>query len=88
MITKHACLDMRKSGSLPQDDCHVLRDEVNELPDNLAVVVTLRHLEGLTVEELSQRLAIKPNAARVRLFRAYERLRMSPRVIELFGWEN
>lgn len=76
-----------RSGALALADCQVLREEVESLPDNLVVVVTLRHLEGLTVEELAERLGIKPNAARVRLFRAYERLRMSPRLRQLFGWE-
>jgi RNA polymerase sigma-70 factor, ECF subfamily len=76
------------AGALAPQDCQALREVVNELPDNLSIVITLRHLEGLQVAEIAARLGLTPNAAGVRLFRAYARLRTHPRVRELFGWES
>jgi len=60
-------------------------DEVDKLPEGQATVITLRHTEQLNIEEIAARLKISPNLVRVRLFRAYERLRSSPRLRRAAG---
>lgn len=52
-----------------------LEDAIAELPDDYRLVVTLRHLEGLTYEEISTTLGWPLGTVKVRLFRARERLR-------------
>ena len=53
-----------------------------------AAVITLRHVEGLEIAELADRLGITANNARVRLFRAYEKLRAHPRVRTALGLDE
>ena len=62
-----------------------LEAAIAELPDAYRVVVTLRHVQDLSYEEISQALGCPLGTVKVRLFRARERLRtlMAP----LFGDE-
>ena len=52
-----------------------LEDAIGQLPDDYRLVVTLRHLEGLSYEEISDVLGWPLGTVKVRLFRARERLR-------------
>lgn len=52
----------------------VLRDVVGELKDADRDAVCLRFFEGLSFNEIGQRLGVKENTARMRLNRAIERL--------------
>ena len=79
-----------------RDDGHAFRDderrivfeEVHKLSERQVQVLTLLHLEGLTIAQVADRLGITINTARVRLFRAYERLRTNPRVRRALAMEN
>ena len=53
--------------------------------ESQAAVLTLRHSEQLNIEQIAGRLKISSNLVRVRLFRAYERLRASPRLRRAVG---
>ncbi|MEM7680574.1 MAG: sigma-70 family RNA polymerase sigma factor [Planctomycetota bacterium] len=68
-----------------QDEIALVLHEVDQLPESQAEVITLRFVEGLSVAELAERLGITPNAARVRMFRGYERLRANPRLRAALG---
>ena len=52
-----------------------LDEAVCELPEESRAAVVLRYFEGLSTENLAQRLKISPEAARQRLSRSVERLR-------------
>ncbi len=60
-------------------ECDEVRAQVTsrmrELPDSLREVLVLRHLEGLSVEQISQRLAIREGTVKSRHFRALAELR-------------
>ncbi len=73
---------------LDADELAVLLEAIDQLPPSQADVVTLRHVEGLEVSVLSEQLGITPNAARVRLFRAYERLRADEKVRKACAMED
>jgi RNA polymerase sigma-70 factor (ECF subfamily) len=69
------------SEGIADDERRLLLDAIERLlPDGQAEVIMLRHFEGLEPKELAAKLGIRENTARVRLFRAYERLRSDPRV--------
>ena len=67
------------------DQREIVFAAVAELPESQAAVITLRHVEGLDIADLSKRLDITPNNARVRLFRAYEKLRANENVRSALG---
>ncbi|XAL98931.1 sigma-70 family RNA polymerase sigma factor [Phycisphaeraceae bacterium D3-23] len=73
---------------MDDDQRSIVFAAVAELPESQAAVITLRHVEGLDIAELSERLDITPNNARVRLFRAYEKLRASPTVRQALGMDD
>jgi len=56
----------------------MILDEINRLPAPQALVVTLRYLEDLSIDEIAIRLGITPNTARVRLHRALTALGEKP----------
>jgi RNA polymerase sigma-70 factor (ECF subfamily) len=56
------------------DERAVMRGLIAQLPDNQAIVVTLRFYEGLDGPAIARRLGMTDNAVRVRLHRALERL--------------
>jgi len=58
-----------------------LEGAIAELPEDYRLVVTLRHVEGLSYQEIAQALECPLGTVKVRLFRARERLRalMEPR---------
>ncbi len=60
-----------------------LEDAIAELPDGYRVVVTLRHVQGLSYEEISQALGCPLGTVKVRLFRA--RARLSKLLAPLLG---
>lgn len=61
------------------DDRAYLLKLIGDLPDSQSVVVTLRFLEDLDIEQIGRRLGLTPNAVRVRLHRGLETLRRDPR---------
>jgi len=52
-----------------------LEDAIAELPDDYRLVVTLRHVEGLSYDAIARTLDCPLGTVKVRLFRARERLR-------------
>jgi len=70
---------------MDEDQREIVFDAVSELPESQAAVITRRHVEGLEIAELAERLDITANNARVRLFRAYEKLRDNPKVRSALG---
>lgn len=73
---------------MDEDQRAIVFDAVSELPESQAAVITLRHVEGLEIAELADRLNITANNARVRLFRAYEKLRANPSVRSALGLDE
>lgn len=73
---------------MDDDQRSIVFDAVAELPESQAAVITLRHVEGLEVAELADRLGITANNTRVRLFRAYEKLRENPNVRAALGLDE
>jgi DNA-directed RNA polymerase specialized sigma24 family protein len=51
-----------------------MRGLIAQLPDNQAIVVTLRFYEGLDGPAIAKKLGMTDNAVRVRLHRGLERL--------------
>lgn len=70
------------------DQRSIVFTAVASLPESQAAVITLRHVEGLEIAELAERLDITPNNARVRLFRAYEKLREDVNVRKALGMDD
>jgi len=58
-----------------RDDVRLVLEELDRLPQSQALVVTLRFLDGLEIPEISRRLGVSDNTARVRLHRALVQLR-------------
>lgn len=56
------------------DERAVMRSLIAQLPDNQAIVVTLRFYEGLDGPSIAKKLGMTDNAVRVRLHRGLERL--------------
>jgi RNA polymerase sigma-70 factor (ECF subfamily) len=52
-----------------------LERAISELPEDYRAVVTLRHVEGLSYEEIADALRCPLGTVKVRLFRARQRLR-------------
>lgn len=73
---------------MDEDQRAIVFDAVAELPESQAAVITLRHVEGLEIAELAERLGITANNARVRLFRAYEKLRENTSVRTALGLDE
>lgn len=73
---------------MDEDQREIVFDAVAELPESQAAVITLRHVEGLEIAELAERLGITANNARVRLFRAYEKLRANPSIRGALGLDE
>lgn len=53
----------------------IVRELVDELPDNYRTVLVLRDLEELATEEVAQMLGITSNAVKIRVHRARQALR-------------
>lgn len=73
---------------MDDDQREIVFAAVAELPASQAAVINLRHVEGLEIAELAERLDITANNARVRLFRAYEKLRANAAVRTALGLEE
>lgn len=52
-----------------------LEDAIAELPEDYRLIVTLRHVQGLSYDEISKALGSPLGTVKVRLFRARERLK-------------
>jgi RNA polymerase sigma-70 factor (ECF subfamily) len=53
----------------------LVRAKIDELPDNYRVALVLRDIEGLSNEELAERLGVSVNAAKIRVHRARQALK-------------
>lgn len=53
----------------------LVRAKIDELPENYRLPLVLRDLEGLSNEELAERLGVSVNAAKIRVHRARQALR-------------
>lgn len=53
----------------------LVRQHIDELPDNFRTVLVLRDIEGLDTEETARVLETTPNAVKIRLHRARQALR-------------
>lgn len=73
---------------MDEDQRQIVFDAIAELPESQAAVITLRHVEGLEIAELAERLNITANNARVRLFRAYEKLRANTSIRGALGLDE
>ena len=62
------------------DERRCILQEIGKLPVNQAVVVTLRFMEGLDLDQIAGRLGLTGNNVRVRLHRGLEKLRGSRRL--------
>jgi len=62
------------------DERRRILEEIGKLPVNQAVVITLRFMEGLELNQIAGRLGLTGNNVRVRLHRGLERLRGSRRL--------
>lgn len=80
-LHRHAASLFADTGPTPSEQ--LVRDELHarvasrmrELPSTLREVLVLRHLEGLSVEQISNRLAIPEGTIKSRHFRALAELR-------------
>ena len=52
-----------------------LLEGLGELPPELGLVLQLKHIEGLTFDQIGERLAISPNTAKTRYYRGLDKLR-------------
>jgi RNA polymerase sigma-70 factor, ECF subfamily len=57
------------------EDAMLLEQALLELKDEERELITLRHLDGLSYEELAQRLEVPPGTIMSRLYHARKRLR-------------
>jgi RNA polymerase sigma-70 factor (family 1) len=77
--------DIIAAATTPQEDVaaqmiylevlHKIYQEINHLPAPLARMMTLSFIEGLSTEEIAERLQMTPNHVRVTKSRALEKLR-------------
>ena len=73
---------------MDEDQRKIVFDAIADLPESQAAVITLRHVEGLEIADLADRLNITANNARVRLFRAYEKLRSNASIRTALGLDE
>jgi RNA polymerase sigma-70 factor (ECF subfamily) len=53
----------------------LVREQIQKLPENVRIALVLRDIEGLSYEEVAQRLDVTPNAAKIRVHRARQALK-------------
>lgn len=61
--------------SIRAETAALVRERIQELPENVRIVLLLRDIEGLSYEEIAQRLEVTPNAAKIRVHRARQALK-------------
>jgi RNA polymerase sigma-70 factor (ECF subfamily) len=54
-----------------------MRDALARLSDRERTAFLLRHIEGLSIEEISQQLQLKTNATKHSIFRAVRKMRVA-----------
>lgn len=63
------------SGIEQEETRRLVREKINELPEQYRVVLVLRDIEELSTEETAEALGMTPNAVKTRLHRARQALR-------------
>lgn len=58
-----------------EEEARAVRSAVSKLPERYANVVRMRYIEGLSCQEIAQKLHTTPNTVSLVLFRAKQRLR-------------
>ncbi len=58
-----------------RETCQMVRDCIDQLPENYRSVLLLRDIEELDTVEVAEKLAISPNATKIRLHRARQALK-------------
>jgi RNA polymerase sigma-70 factor (ECF subfamily) len=66
-----------------QELTSLISDRLSRLPGPCREVLVLRHLEGLSFQEVARRMGRPPGAVRILWLRALERLRQQPMIEEL-----
>jgi RNA polymerase sigma-70 factor (ECF subfamily) len=72
----------------------LLEQAIDDLPDSFRIVFILRDVEGLSIEETTEQLGLKPETVKTRLFRARRLMRsaieerLSPSFSELFPFDG
>ncbi len=80
-----AAPDEKSEYAVADDMRSVLANAIATLPLSYQEVVNARHFDGLEVEDIAKRFNVTQNSIRVRLFRAYEKLRESAQVRRALG---
>lgn len=61
--------------SMRAETAALVREEIQKLPENVRIVLLLRDIQGLSYDEIAQRLDVTPNAAKIRVHRARQALK-------------
>lgn len=61
--------------SIRAETAALVRTQIQKLPENVRIVLLLRDIEGLSYDEIAQRLEVTPNAAKIRVHRARQALK-------------
>jgi RNA polymerase sigma factor (sigma-70 family) len=75
-------VELHAGGPYHADPRHqAVKEAIRELPDVYRVAVTLRHMEGMSYEEIAEVLQIGVSAAKMRVKRGVDALmeRLNPR---------
>lgn len=67
----------QQSQDMTSEQIQQLSKEIGELPWDYQQIILMRFMSGMNLEEIGRQLQLKPVTVRVRLHRAYERLRKS-----------
>lgn len=80
-----AAPDKETGYEMASDTRQILANAITTLPLSYQEVVNARHFDGMEVEDIAKKFAVTENNVRVRLFRAYEKLRESVQVRKALG---
>jgi len=80
-----AAPDKESGYEVASDMRQILANAIAVLPLSYQEVVNARHFDGMEVEDIAKKFGVTENNVRVRLFRAYEKLRESVQVRKALG---
>lgn len=67
--------DCADAAMLSSEDCRMVRQAIDRLPDTYRTILLLRDIDGLDTTQVAQLLEISNNAVKIRLHRARQALR-------------